>query len=72
MEEAKSSPRAWALLDDIKAGLQGFDPSTAAEQVLYEQGFVSVRDLGDARQDRLLEAGRGLPAILWVVLATGE
>jgi cation transporter-like permease len=30
-----------------------------------------MRDLADARRDRLLEAEQGLPAILWVVLITG-
>ena len=71
MEQEKSSPRAWDLLDDIRASLQNFQPSTPAEQVLYEQGYVTMSDLADARRDRLLEASQGLPAILWVVLITG-
>ena len=68
MEQEKSSPRAWDLLDDIRASLQDFDPSTPEEQVLYEQSLERMRDLADARRDRLLEAEQGLPAILWVVL----
>jgi hypothetical protein len=71
MQEEKSSPRAWDLLDDIRASLQGFDPSNPAEVVLYDQGYESMRSLADARRDRLLEAEQGLPAILWVVLITG-
>jgi uncharacterized membrane protein YraQ (UPF0718 family) len=71
MERKKSSPRAWAVLDEIRASLQGFDPSTPAQQVLYEQGFERMRDLANARRDRLLEAKHGLPAILWVVLILG-
>ena len=71
MQEEKSSPRAWDLLDDIRASLQGFDPSTPAEVVLYEQGYESMRSFADARRDRLLEAEQGLPAILWVVLIAG-
>ena len=71
MEQEKSSPKAWDLLDDLRASLQNFDPSTREEQVLYEQGFERMRDLADARRDRLLEAKQGLPAILWVVLITG-
>jgi uncharacterized membrane protein YraQ (UPF0718 family) len=71
MERERSSPRAWDLLDEIRASLQGFDSSTPAQQVLYEQGFERVRDLADARRDRLLEAKHGLPAILWVVLIIG-
>jgi uncharacterized membrane protein YraQ (UPF0718 family) len=71
MEEEKSSPRAWELLDEIRHDLQSFEPSTPAQQVLYEQGFEDMRDLADARRDRLLEAEQGLPAILWGVLIAG-
>jgi uncharacterized membrane protein YraQ (UPF0718 family) len=71
MEQEKSSPKAWDVLDDLRGSLQSFDPSTPEEQVLYEQGFERMRDLADARRDRLLEAEQGLPVILWVVLITG-
>jgi predicted outer membrane protein len=71
MEEEMSSPKAWDLLDDLRTSLQNFDPTTPEEQVVYEQGFERMRDLADARRDRLLEAKQGLPAILWVVLVTG-
>jgi hypothetical protein len=71
MEHEKSSRRAWDLLDDIRASLQDLDPSTPEQQVLYEQGLERMRDLADARRDRLLEAENGLPVILWVVLITG-
>jgi len=71
MEQEKSSAKAWDLLDEIRASLQRFDPSTPEEQVLYEQGFERMRDLADARRDRLLESEQGLPAILWVVLMVG-
>jgi Protein of unknown function (DUF4239) len=71
MERGKSSPKAWDLIDDIRASLQNFDTSTPEEQVLYEQGFERMRDLATARRDRLLEAEQGLPAILWVVLIAG-
>ena len=71
MEQEKSSPRAWDLLDELRASLQDFDPSTPGEQVLYEQSLERMRDLADDRRDRLLEAEQGLPIILWVVLITG-
>ena len=71
MEREKSSPRAWALLDEIRANLQNFDPSTLQEQVVYEQSLERMKDLADARRDRLLEAEQGLPVILWVVLIAG-
>jgi uncharacterized membrane protein YraQ (UPF0718 family) len=71
MAEEKSSQKAWDLLDDLRASLQNFDPTTPEEQVVYEQGFEDMRDLANARRDRLLESKQGLPAILWVVLVTG-
>jgi hypothetical protein len=58
-------------MDDLRISLQNFDPTTPEEQVVYEQGFERMRDLADARRDRLLDSKQGLPAILWVVLITG-
>ena len=71
MRFGKSSPEAWDLLDGMRASLQNVDPSTPGQQVLYEQSLERMRDLADARRDRLLEAENGLPGILWVVLITG-
>ena len=71
MAHEKSSPRAWDLLDEIRASLQGFEPSSPGQQVLYEQSLERMHDLAEARRDRLLEAEQGLPAILWVVLIAG-
>ena len=71
MARGESSPRAWALIDEIRLTVQNLDPHTDAGQVLYEQGFERVHDLADARRDRLVEAEQGIPGILWVVLVTG-
>jgi hypothetical protein len=71
MRQGKSSQKAWDLLDEIRSGVQDFQPSTPAQQVLYEQGLERVHELADARRDRLLYADQGLPAILWVVLIIG-
>jgi hypothetical protein len=67
----ESSPRAWALIDEIRLTVQNLNPDTEAGQVLYEQGLERVHDLADARRDRLVEAEQGIPGILWVVLVTG-
>jgi hypothetical protein len=71
MEQGKASPKAWDLLDDIRDSIQRLDPSTDAQQVLYDQGLERVHELSDARRERLLEAQEGLPGILWVVLLVG-
>jgi Ca2+/Na+ antiporter len=71
MARGESSPRAWALIDEIRLTVQNMNPDTEAEQVLYDQGLERVHDLADARRDRLVEAREGIPSILWVVLVVG-
>ena len=71
MARGESSPRAWALIDEIRLTVQNLNPDTEAGQVLYEQGLERVHDLADARRDRLVEAKEGIPGILWIVLVTG-
>ena len=36
MAQKKSSPRAWDLLDDLRARLQDFQPTNPQEQILYD------------------------------------
>jgi hypothetical protein len=71
LAHGESSPRAWALIDEIRLTLQNQDPDTDAEQVVYDQGFERVHDLADARRDRLVESRESLPLILWAVLVVG-
>ena len=71
MAQGKVSPKAWAILDEIRNDIQRMNPTTDTQQVLYEQGLQQVGDLADARRERLLAAEQGLPAILWVVLIVG-
>jgi hypothetical protein len=44
---------------------------TRAEQVLYGETLDRINELGDARNARLVEAGEGIPAVLWGVLIIG-
>jgi hypothetical protein len=37
----------------------------------YEEMLEQLHDLGNARRERLLAAGQGLPPIMWVVLILG-
>ena len=71
MRQGKSSPEAWELLDEIRSGVQDFQPSTPAQLILYEQALERVHELADARGERLLDADHGLPAILWIILIIG-
>ena len=70
MEDGRASPRAWALLDDIREPIQDGVVRPGAEQMLYVQALESVHDLNDARRSRLVDAQEGLPALMWVVLVS--
>ncbi len=71
MEQGRSSPQAWALLDEMRLGVHELAVDTPADQVLFEQGMDRVSGLADARRMRLVEAEEGIPAILWAVLVFG-
>jgi hypothetical protein len=71
MEQGRSSPKAWATLDDLRGTILGLDPPTGAQQVRYNQVLEQLHALGDARRERLLAASEGLATILWVVLIGG-
>lgn len=71
MREGKVSPKAWALLDEMRGNVEKLDPKTPAQQVLYDQELQRVHELYTSRRQRLLDAEDGLPAILWVVLIIG-
>lgn len=36
MEDGQSSPRAWALMDEIRQRIREFEASTSTEQVLHD------------------------------------
>lgn len=71
MEQGRSSPRAWALLDEMRLAVQDLRVRTPADQVLFEEGLDRMHELADARRTRLVEADEGIPAVLWVVLVFG-
>jgi hypothetical protein len=71
MEQGRSSQKAWDTLDELRGTILGLDPPTGAQQARYDEMLVQLHDLGNARRERLLVAGQGLPPILWVVLILG-
>ncbi len=71
MEQGRASPHAAAIAHEMRSTIYDFEPSNAAEQVLYEQGLERVHELVDERRLRLLEAREGMPDILWGVLVVG-
>jgi Protein of unknown function (DUF4239) len=71
MAKGQASPRAWALTDEMRSSIYGFEPDSRAEQALYDRGLVLIHDLVDQRRLRLLEAAGGLPRVLRVALVVG-
>src|SRR5215216_7506719 len=71
LERSQETSRAWVLIDDIRATIQGYEPRTAAEEQLYAEGLDQVQRLADARRTRLVAAEDSLPTVLWVVLIVG-
>jgi hypothetical protein len=71
LEQEGGTPAGWALIDDIRASIQGFEPHTKAEEQLYAQGLDQVESLADARRMRLIASEEGVPGILWAVLIFG-
>ncbi len=66
-----SSPKAWALMDEMRLGVQNLEVRRQADQVLFEQGLDRVHGLADARRMRMVEADEGIPVALWGVLVFG-
>jgi len=66
-----SSPEAWALMDEMRLGVQNLKVDARSEQVLFEHGLDRVDALADARRSRMVEAEEGIPAVLWAVLVFG-
>ena len=71
IEGQRGTPEAWNLIDDMRATLQDFEPSTAAEQNVHAEGLDQIDRLGDDRRMRFVAAEEGIPGILWAVLVFG-
>src|ERR687893_1438146 len=71
LERSQETSRAWVLIDDIRATIQGYEPRTVAGQELYAEGLDQVQRLADARRTRLVVAEESIPTVLWVVLIVG-
>ena len=71
MTQVEETPAGWALIDDIRANLQEFQPRTQADEQLYAEGLDQVQRLADARRSRLVAAEEGIPGVLWSVLIFG-
>ena len=56
MEQGRSSPKAWATLDELRGTILGLDPPTGAQQVRYNQVLEQLHSLGRRQEGEI--AGR--------------
>jgi hypothetical protein len=71
MMQTQGTPAGWAIIDDIRASLQNFEPRTKADEQLYAEGLDQIQRLNDARRMRLVASEEGIPGVLWSVLIFG-
>jgi uncharacterized membrane protein YraQ (UPF0718 family) len=71
MAQGRTSPQAWDLLDQMTLRFENVEVRTRADQVLYSEALDRMNELADARNARLVEAGEGIPTVLWGVLIVG-
>ena len=71
MEQGRTSPRAWDLLDEMSLSMSNVEVRTKEDQVVYAEGLNRIDELADARNARLVEADESIPTILWGVLVAG-
>jgi hypothetical protein len=67
----QDSPRAWALYTEIRTIVQDQRPVTQAAVVRYQEALEASADFGNARRERIDQAGEGIPSLLAAVLLIG-
>jgi hypothetical protein len=67
----QSDPRAWAIYTQIRSLVESQTPATQAAITRYQWGLDATGQLGDARRERVDEAGDGIPPLLWGALLLG-
>ena len=71
LEQGRLSPRAGALLDELRRGVQEAEPRTDAQGALYAEALSELDELQEDRVFRMVSASEGIPYVLWVVLVVG-
>jgi hypothetical protein len=71
MGEGQASSQAWAIVDELRRSIDGFEPSTSTEQTLHANQVTLVDDLLEDRRLRLLDSREGVPPVLWEILLCG-
>ena len=69
MEEDRTSPRADALIEELRSSIQeGYRTSSGAEQNFFGEELDVMDELDADREARVLAVHQRLPSILWIAL----
>lgn len=71
METGHVSMAARKSAYEIARSLDGFEPSTESEKVVFPMLLEQIRELWDYRRERVGTAEFGIPAVEWFVLILG-
>jgi hypothetical protein len=72
MAQGRSKLTGLGFVGRHDAFFENAEVPTKAEQVLYKEALDRISELSDARNARLVEAGEGIPTVLWGMLVVGE
>jgi hypothetical protein len=67
----QSSSQAWAVFTQLRELVSDQQPTAPAAVARYEQALDAAADLGNARRERIDQAGEGIPCMLWAALVLG-
>jgi len=67
----ESSPKAWNVYTQLEAIVRAQQPTAPAAVARYQQALDAAADLGNARRERIDQAGDGIPSMLWATLLLG-
>jgi hypothetical protein len=71
MKGGRSSSSVEARLEELRRGVQDYEPHTNAQNGLYTEALAQMDQLEDNREFRLLAVNEGIPYMVWVVLVAG-
>ena len=71
MADHESSPKATQEVYAIRDAVNSYQPTTPAQQVLFDHAVTHVEDLATQRRERLTEVEDSVPPILWGALILG-
>lgn len=71
MAQGRMSPEARTTALALSQSLDGFEPASEADKIVYPSLLDQMRELWDHRRERAGTCASGIPAVEWVALVMG-